>query len=287
MVINRQQATWSEPMGLNKPGRNNATPALCLRPTERLFIEKTLLKLYPRLHRHDLFPWKLLHGPLIPDILVKNTGLHLRRILVIGCGDGVLCNILSLLFPTIEIVGLDTSPEKIATARATVGHRQNLKFICGSIGNTLEIPCDRIIYNHCLETLGSSTAFKKLMAKTLRWLSPNGDFMVREAPLRLLKHPRLLKEFFPQLTRHFHLEAGIRHLLAEMGYMHPKAFYCNRLPGIISEVYFQSLKEPGQTVSDGLQETVQEWQELGDQSTHSVLGFLFAQPADDFEFHDR
>lgn len=256
---------------------------LFLRPTERLFIEKTLLKIYPRLQRHDLFPWNLFNGPLIPDFLVRNTSLGLRRILIIGCSDGVLCNILSLLFPTIEIVGIDPSPDKIATARATVGHRQNLKFICGNASTMLEIPCDRIIYDHCLLNLGDSTAFKKLMAKTLRWLSPNGDFMVRESPLQLFRHPRLLKAWWPQLRRQLSPEAGIRHVLAEMGYATPEAYYCQRLPGIASEVYYQSAKEPSRiTTSEPRQETVQEWQDLGDQSTHSVLGFLFSQSAVSF-----
>jgi SAM-dependent methyltransferase len=279
MAVNSSQAPWA---GTTSAGQIKRFQVAQLRPTERLFIEKTLLKMYPHLQKQDLFPWNLLHGPLIPDFLVRNTSLQLRRILIIGCGDGVLCNILSLLFPTIEIVGVDASSSKIAAARATVGHRQNLKFVCGNPVNMLEIPCDRIIYDRCLGQLGDSVAFKKLMAKTLRWLVPSGDFMVREAPLQLLKHPRLLRAFWPQIRRRHHLEAGIHYTLNEMGYAHPQVYLCRRLPGIVSEVYYHCPKMPGQGMTGAQQEAVQEWQDVGDQSTNSVLGFLFSQSANDF-----
>lgn len=287
MAVSTNEASWASPVSAASSKRLRAAHALGLRPTERLFIETTLLKMYPGLKKHDLFPWSLLQGPLIPDFLVRNTHLQLRRILVIGCREGVLCNILSLLFPTIEIVGIDPAADKIATARATVGHRQNLKFVCGNASNMLEIPCDRIIYDRCLGQLGDSTAFRKLMAKTLRWIVTNGDFMVREAPLQLLKYPRLIQDFWPQLRRHRRLESGVQNLLTEMGYAHPQTYLYRRLPGVISEVYYQCPKEPGQKVSGSSQEMVQEWQDLGDQSTHSVLGFLFSQSANDFSHELR
>src|SRR5689334_16533081 len=55
-----------------------------LKPTERLFIEKTLIQMYPRLQGHDLAPWKWLNGPLIPDFIMAHTDPDLRRIVEIG-----------------------------------------------------------------------------------------------------------------------------------------------------------------------------------------------------------
>jgi hypothetical protein len=285
MAVSHNTAQWPESSPTTQSPRRKALHVQGLRPTERLFIEKTLMKMYPRLERHDLFPWNLLQGPLIPDFLVRGTSLHLRRIVVIGCGDGVLCNILSLLFPTIEIVGIDAAPEKIAAARATVGHRQNLKFVLGNPANMVEIPCDRIIYDRCLGQLGNSASFRKLMAKTLRWLVNDGDFLVREAPLQLLRHPGLLQSFWPQLWRHRSIEAGVRHLLGEMGYARPQTYVCRKIPGMISEVYYQSPKRPDMQAafSEPVQEAAREWQDMGDQSTNSVLGFLFSQSANDFQ----
>lgn len=292
MAVNRSAAQSADAQAAENWGtraeqpqhQNHAAQVLGLRPTERLFIEKTLLNLYPRLQRYDLFPWNLLHGPLIPDFLVKNTSLRLRRIVIIGCGDGVLCNILSLLFPTIEIVGIDPSSAKIAAARATVGHRQNLKFVRGNAVNMLEIPCDRIIYDHCLGQLGDSTSLRKLLVKTLRWIVPEGDFIVREAPLSLLKYPGMLKEFWPHLRTHKKLEAGIQNILIEMGYPQLQIFACQRIRGLTSEIYYRTAKTPTSEPDANLasQETVTEWQDLGDQSTHSVLGFLFRQSSSDF-----
>lgn len=255
-----------------------------LRPTERLFIEKTLLRMYPRLQRQDLFPWSLFSGPLIPEFLVRHTSPRLRRIVVIGCKDGVLCNILSLLFPDIEIVGIDASSSNIAKARATVGHRQNLKFVYGNASTMLEIPCDRIIYDCSLSQLGNGIAFKKLLAKTLRWIVDDGDFIVRETPLKLLRHPKLLQEFWPKLKEGKCLEACIQQCLGDINYPHMQTYQYRRIPKLSSEVYFRGLKNPEHYADSQIpvQESVTEWQDFGDQSTHSVLGFLFANQQHDF-----
>lgn len=249
-----------------------------LRVTERLFVEKSLLQMYPRLQRHDLLPWAWFNGPLIPDFIVKNTSPHLRRILVIGCGDGVLCNTLSMLFPQIEIIGVDPDSVNITKARATVGYRKNLKFICGNAATMLDIPCDRIIYDHCLTRMKDTVAFRKLVVKTTDWLVEEGDFIVVESPIRLLFSWRLWRQIFQRFKRKRNFEACLQSLLAEIGYSNPMVSHCRRLPWIASETCYRSPKSITLTgmLASHAQEGLSEWQDLGDQSHDSVLGFLFA-----------
>lgn len=254
-----------------------------LKPTERLFIEKTLIQMYPHLQRHDLLPWKLFHGPLIPDFLIRQSGGDLRRIVVIGCGDGVLCNTLALLFPGIEIVGIDNVPARIARARATVGYRKNLKFICGNAAAMQEIPCDRIIYQRCLETSASSYAFKKLVVKTVQWLVDDGDFIVNESPLSLLFNLNFLKGYLPRLRHRKHPEQHIRGALAEVGYPNPLVFSCNRLPGLPSEVFYRYSKTLTLTAMlNQPQQAMGEWLDEAEQSHDSALDFLFSNRQTDF-----
>ena len=208
------------------------------RDVAKLFIEKTLQQMYPRL-RHTDFPGaRHLRGPLIPNFLTWNTAPDTRRIVEIGCGDGVFSNILSLLFPDVEIIGIDPDPDKIAYARTTVSFRQNLKFICGYAGSMNEIPCDRIIYNNCLSTSKNPATFKKLILKTVPWLVAEGDFWVKESPLRLLLNPA-----FWDTLRSDTLKGPTylpQKLLSDIGYSQPYIFQTEGLFGLPSTVFYHS-----------------------------------------------
>lgn len=278
MVASRQS--------VDQPRRLGPSPTAMLKPVERIFIEKNLLRLYPRLQRQDLWPWKLWHGPLIPDFYVRGTQATIRRIVIVHCGDGVLANLLALLFPHIEIVGLDPDPEKIAYARSTVGQRTNLKFLCGHAATFTAIPCDRIIYQHCLSQSRNSIAFKKLLVKTLRWLTPHGDFIVQESPVRLLGVPRLWQGMARDMWRR---KAGVEGylcgLLAEIGYPAPVLYACRHVPNApATEVFCRYPRQASLRPLDlkRTRGTVSEWQDVGDQSADSVLGFLFADAQRDF-----
>lgn len=50
-------------------------------------------------------------------------------ILDLGCGHGLVSNLLALGSPGREVTGLDIDPEKVASARRTVGARTNVRFI--------------------------------------------------------------------------------------------------------------------------------------------------------------
>ena len=95
---------------------SNQQSGFSLGPVELLLIEKTLLDLYPRLRLNRLPVVDRFLGGLIPLAILHSTPVNTRRIVVIHCGDGVLCNIMALVFPKIEVVGIDPSAEKIAQA---------------------------------------------------------------------------------------------------------------------------------------------------------------------------
>lgn len=278
---NVQAAGQAANVSLHLAGGAVVTPG---RTPERLFIEKTLQRMYPRLERHDIFPWNLFNGPLIPDFLLSITGPRMRRIVEINCGDGVFSNVLSLLFPNIEIVGIDPNPANIAKAKATVGYRQNLKFVCGNPMTMTDIPCDRIIYNHCLPALGNTYAFRKMVIKTLGWLVNEGDFIVREKPLNLLRRPMLVKEIFPRLRERKSLEACIRSLITEVGYPNPLIYSYGKFGSCPTEIFYRSPKTLTLTamVAKPVRAATGEWQDVGDQSNDSVVGFLFADQVTDF-----
>ncbi len=260
-----------------------------VKPTERLLIEKTLMQMYPRLQMYDLVPWKWLNGPLIPDFLVRQADAGLRRIVEIGCGDGVFTNLLALLYPDVEIIGIDTDAGKIADARATVSYRQNLKFVQANAAVLTDIPCDRIIYNNCLSRLENTYAFKKLILKTSQWLVDEGDFLIKESPFSVLTSSALVQELLPRFRQKGSLEACIRQLLSEIGYSPTSVHQSKGLLGIPSQLYMPVFKQGGALLPElpviqrqPVTQTVQEWQDFGEQSNDSLLGFLFSEERYDF-----
>lgn len=259
---------------------NGAFGAAGLKPAERLFVEKTLLQIYPRLQRRDMIPWKWFQGPLMPDFIMANTNPGLRRIVEIGCGDGVFSNILSLLFPDIEIIGIDPDREKIAYARSTIGYRRNIKFICANAAVLAEIPCDRIIYNRCLSRTGNIYAFKKLVLKTSQWIVDEGDLLVKESPFAIVNRLSLMKELFPYLRRQRSLAACIRTLLAEIGYPIPTIYNVQGVAGIPSEIVYRAPRAlilPEMTGKAASSQTGAEWKDWGDTTNDSLVTFLFSQ----------
>lgn len=287
MAISIQQALREAPLkAMNTQQADNANSGV--RKTERLLIEKTLMQMYPRLQMYDLWPWKWLHGPLIPDFLARQGDLGLRRIVEIGCGDGAFSNLLALLLPDVEVIGIDASARHIADARATIRYRENLKFVRANATVLSDIPCDRIIYNNCLSKLESTYAFKKLILKTSQWLVDEGDFLIRETPLALLCNSTLVKELFPRFRQTGSLEASIRLLLAEIGYPAAAVHMSKGLFGLPTQLYIHIPKEYQRPIGiapelgSPARAELKEWQDTREQSNDSLLGFLFAGAGTDF-----
>ncbi len=252
---------------------------------DRLAVEQMLAAMYPNVQFHDLLPSQLWQGPLIPDFMVRSINTQaIKRVVIIGCGDGRLANTLSLLFPEIEVIGIDTNQALVDRAQETVGRRTNIKFIHGNPVNMTEIPCDRIIYNHCLAGLKDRDAYKALIKKTVSWIGPNGDFMIQESPLKLALNAGFLKNAYARLREVPSIEYFVRRALKDVGFANPLTYRFQKLPFFATEVCFQypkTLNLTGMLPRPRAHE-VKEWQDWGGQSMDSVVGFLFADQKADF-----
>lgn len=93
-------------------------------------IRHTLLELYDPLPLSDrLFVRvRLLLSNLYQlEHYVPKEGI----ILDIGCGHGVLSNLLAITSPQRQVLGIDIDAKKIAVAQRTIGNRRNIQFEVG------------------------------------------------------------------------------------------------------------------------------------------------------------
>lgn len=268
---------------IQPPSETRQTPIF--RRFDRLAVEQMLTAMYPRIQLHEFLPWQMWHGPLIPDYLVRSIDpKSTRRIVVLGCRDGLLANTLALLFPEIEVVGIDSNPALIEYAQETVGRRTNIQFIHANPLEMEAIPCDRIIYDHCLAGLKSRDDFKTLVAQTTGWLHTRGDFMIKESPLKLALSPAFLKLAFERLKEAPSIEFFMRRALKDAGFSNPLTYRFQKLPFFATEVCYQYPKSLNLTgmLPRPTAKAVAEWQDWGSQSMDSVVGFLFADQKADF-----
>lgn len=63
------------------------------------------------------------------------------RVLDLGCGRGILANLLALRSPARDVRGLDPDPRKIEVARRTIGDRGNVSFALGDAPEAGERYC--------------------------------------------------------------------------------------------------------------------------------------------------
>jgi 2-polyprenyl-6-hydroxyphenyl methylase/3-demethylubiquinone-9 3-methyltransferase len=76
-------------------------------------------------------------------LLLSDLG-HLERyvppagaVIDIGCGHGLVGNLLALTAPARQVLGIDIDAHKIAAARRTVGSRTNIRF---EVGDAADLP---------------------------------------------------------------------------------------------------------------------------------------------------
>ncbi len=197
-------------------------------------------KLYDRLHFSNWVPQQWFNGALVPAQFLQSSGPGLRRIVEIGCGDGTFTNLMALLMPEVEIVGIDTDARKIEKAQGTVGRRGNIRFVQGNALTMDEIPCDRIVYNHCLSDSENVFKFKKMIFKTSQWLVDEGDFWVKESLPGLLMRPALLQILAAYVGSKNPIEALIAQALTSMGHPLEEACLGQGVFGLSSELFLRA-----------------------------------------------
>jgi 2-polyprenyl-3-methyl-5-hydroxy-6-metoxy-1,4-benzoquinol methylase len=107
-----------------------------LTPTMNADLRRALLALYDPLPLTDrLFVRvRLLLSDL--DRLERYVPAE-GPVLDIGCGHGLVSNLLALTGPKRQVLGIDPDPRKVAAARQTVGDRPNIRF---EIGDAVRLP---------------------------------------------------------------------------------------------------------------------------------------------------
>lgn len=93
-------------------------------------IRHALLALYNQLPLTDRIFVRIrlwLSNLNLLELYVPSDGI----ILDIGCGHGLLSNLLALTSPQRQVIGIDIDPQKITAARCTVGKRTNIDFKVG------------------------------------------------------------------------------------------------------------------------------------------------------------
>lgn len=98
------------------------------------------------------------------------------KIIDLGCGHGLFANLMALASPERQVTGIDLSPAKIELARATVGTRSNIEFICGDVFELGLPACDTVTIVDVLYLL-SRPDQQKILEACRRMLRPGGKLI--------------------------------------------------------------------------------------------------------------
>jgi len=107
------------------------------------------------------------------DLLARVPGGARRAIVDLGCGPGNSTQLIAERYPESEIVGLDSSPDMLASARARL---PRLKFTQGDLADWRGGPADLIFANAVLHWVPDHIA---VMARLARELAPRGCLAVQ------------------------------------------------------------------------------------------------------------
>ena len=97
----------------------------------------------------------------------------------VGCGYGLLSNLLALTSPERDVIGIDLSPRRIRAAQGTVKDRRNIKFLLQD-ANSLKVEnCDVFVMSDFLHHLPYRHQ-EELLAVCCQKLSKNGLLIMEE-----------------------------------------------------------------------------------------------------------
>lgn len=148
---------------------------------------------------------------------------HLRaghRVLDVGCGPGTITADLADRVAPGPVLGIDRSPDVIATAQATVGDRTNLEFAPGDL-YALDHPDGAFDVVHAHQVLQHVTDPVAALREMRRVLAPGGVLAARDSVYAAFwwapDEPRLDRwlALYHQVTQHNQAESNAgRYLLA-------------------------------------------------------------------------
>jgi len=97
----------------------------------------------------------------------------------VGCGYGLLSNLLALTSQKRDVIGIDLSPRRISVARRTVKGRRNIKFLLQDAYNLKVEKCDVFVMSDFLHHLPYRHQ-EKFLAVCYQKLSKNGLLIIEE-----------------------------------------------------------------------------------------------------------
>jgi 2-polyprenyl-6-hydroxyphenyl methylase/3-demethylubiquinone-9 3-methyltransferase len=106
-------------------------------------------------------------------------------ILDLGCGHGLVANLLALGSPNRDVTGIDIDAEKIASARRTVGARRNLRFLVADATTYNGGPYAAITVADVFYLIPPQLQ-RDLLAACARMLAPDGVLIWKSQ----VRHPR-------------------------------------------------------------------------------------------------
>jgi len=141
-------------------------------------IPAELLNLYKSLSGKERFYIKA-RWLVNPIGLVERSVPERGRIYDIGCGIGLLANLMSLSSSGRQVIGLDLSGEKIAIARRSVGERSNINFEISDIMTARIDRPDAVIACDLLHHIAYPDQ-ERLMSKIYASLGIGGVFILQD-----------------------------------------------------------------------------------------------------------
>jgi SAM-dependent methyltransferase len=155
----------------------------------------------------------------IRRVCAKVRKLGPRRIVDLGCGEGIVASELAGLGLEFEYLGLDLDPSSIQAARQLSAHYPSMRFEQSDIltAEPLERWADLVI---CLEVLEHLEYPAEAVERMMRWTASEalvsvpwepwfriGNFFRGKYPLRFGNHPEHIHQFKPRTLRGLLLDA--------------------------------------------------------------------------------
>jgi len=154
---------------------------------------------------------------LCPYLEIEHQIPQSATCLDVGCGFGLLGNLLSISSHKRYVVGIDIDNRRIETAQKTIGKRGNIEFIYHDLLDIKKRLFDVITFVDVLHHM-SNEIKEKIIKKSVSLLSPGGILLIKDVTDR----PRwkyLYNYLFDNSTRIFKITKGNR-----CSYLNAKGF---------------------------------------------------------------
>ncbi len=170
-------------------------------------------------------------------------------ILDIGCGYGILSNLLALKSEYRNVVGVDISKKRIDIARKTIGSRKNIEFLQANIAEIELKPCDAIIMSDFLHHI-PYTLQEQILSKSREKLSENGILLIKEMdkePFWKFRISYILDKLLNPQNRLYHQSSHeLRELLENIGFDMKKTSIHEGTP--FTDVIYECRKKRGSEI---------------------------------------